>query len=337
MLLNLQRYNLFIKFVTGKENVVADALSRAPLIGEESKDEYQKLNVFKVSKEIEKINLANYLSVSDHRLNKIILETEKDLAFQQIIQYIQNGWPTRIDQVPDSSKIYFKYRDELSHQDGIIFRCDRILVPHSLRSKLIQSCHVSHNGMEATIKLARANLFWPGMTAQIRDVVKECSICAKFAASQANPPMMSHRIPVHPFQMISMDVFVAEYRGRKRNFLVTVDHYSDYFEVDILKDLTPESVIEICKINFARHGIPQQVISDNGTNFVNRKMSQFANDWEFEHITSAPYHQQANGKSEAAVKIAKRLLLKADESGNDFWYALLHWRNIPNKIESSPV
>ncbi|XP_055590893.1 uncharacterized protein LOC129742974 [Uranotaenia lowii] len=66
-------------------------------------------------------------------------------------------------------------------------------------------------------------------------------------------------------------------------------------------------------------------------------MIQFAKDWDFEHVTSSPHHQQANGKAEAAVKIAKRLIRKADETGSDYWFALLHWRNIPNKIGSSPA
>ncbi|XP_062716953.1 uncharacterized protein LOC134292154 [Aedes albopictus] len=66
-------------------------------------------------------------------------------------------------------------------------------------------------------------------------------------------------------------------------------------------------------------------------------MKKFTLDWDIDHVTSAPHHQQANGKAEAAVKIAKRLLKKAEETGTDFWYALLHWRNIPNKIGSSPV
>ncbi|XP_055527973.1 uncharacterized protein K02A2.6-like [Wyeomyia smithii] len=221
--------------------------------------------------------------------------------------------------------------------DGVIFRGDRILVPHVLRRKLIDKCHVSHNGLEATLKLARANLFWPGMSSQIKDVLKQCATCSKFAPSQPNPPLMSHSIPVYPFQLVSMDVFFAENQGAKLKLLVTVDHYSDFFEVDELQDLTPDSVIKACKRNFARHGLPQRVIFDNGTNFVNAKMLTFAREWDFEVVTSAPHHQQANGGSEAAVKIAKRLLKKANESGVEFCYALLHWRNIPNKIGSSPA
>ncbi|XP_065074183.1 uncharacterized protein K02A2.6-like [Ochlerotatus camptorhynchus] len=156
------------------------------------------------------------------------------------------------------------------------------------------------------------------MSSQIVDVVKECAVCAKFASSQAKPPMQSTAVPVYPFQIVSMDVFFAEYAGKRRNFLVTVDHYSDYIEVDILQDLSAHCLVKTCQINFARHGVPQLVISDNGTNFVNQEMKAMAKSWNFQHSTSAPNHQQANGKAEAAVKIVKRLIQKADEAGQSF-------------------
>ncbi|XP_062556988.1 uncharacterized protein LOC134221827 [Armigeres subalbatus] len=337
MLLSLQRYNLAIEFVTGKENVVADALSRAPMQNYDPVVKFEKLNIYGVFDEVSDFKITNWLSITDARLTEIMQTTKQDSTMQILIHYIQQGWPQTVDRVPDNVKIFFKYRNELSTQDGMVFRNERLVIPHVLRRKLIDCCHISHNGVEATLKLARANLFWPGMSAQIKNVVNECSICAKFASSQSHPPMQSHKIPVYPFQMVSMDVFFSDYQGLKRKFLITVDHYSDFFEVNLLKDLTPESVIAACKVNFSRHGIPQLLVTDNGTNFVNQKMIQFAEEWNFEHTTSSPYHQQANGKSEAAVKIAKRLMKKSEENDGDFWYALLHWRNIPNKIGSSPV
>lgn len=118
---------------------------------------------------------------------------------------------------------------------------------------------------------------------------------------------------------------------------MTVDHYSDYIEVDVLKDLTGRCMAETCRVNFARHGVPQLVVTDNGTHFINEEMKKMAISWNFEHSTSAPHHQQANGKAEAAVKIVKHLIRKAEETGQSFWYVLLHWRNIPNKIGSSPT
>ncbi|XP_062538408.1 uncharacterized protein K02A2.6-like [Armigeres subalbatus] len=283
------------------------------------------------------MKLSNYLSVTSTQLDEIIQETEADPTMQLIVEYIQNGWPMKVESVPDSVKMYYGYRSELSTQDGLIFRNDRILIPHSLRKKLVEKCHASHNGMESTLRLARANLFWPGMACQIKETVKTCGICAKFAASQPNPSMKSHEIPIHPFQLVSMDVFFAQVNGVKGKFLITVDHFSDFFEVNRLNDLSPDSVIIACKQNFSRYGVPQRVVTDNGTNFSSHKMKKFAADWDFELTSSSPHHQQANGKAEAAVKIAKHLMKKAEESGNDFWYALLHWRNIPNKIGSSPV
>lgn len=337
MLLNLQRYSLEIQFVTGKENIVADAISRAPYDDVSASAEFQKLNIFKVFRELEDLNLSSYLRVSDDCLGNIIEATSEDPALVKVIDYICNGWPNSIERVPAMAKVYFKYRSELSTQDGLVFRNDRIVIPSSLQRSMVDKVHTSHNGIESTLRLARENLFWPSMSSQIVDVVKECAVCAKFASSQAKPPMQSTAVPVYPFQIVSMDVFFAEYAGKRRNFLVTVDHYSDYIEVDILKDLSASCLVKTCQINFARHGVPQLVISDNGTNFINHEMKEMAKSWNFQHSTSAPHHQQANGKAEAAVKIVKRLIQKAEETGQSFWYVLLHWRNIPNNIGSSPA
>lgn len=336
MLLNLQRYNLEIQYVTGKQNVVADALSRVPFDDDELKT-YNKLNIFRVFRQLENLDLSSYLSVSDSCLENIVEATSQDAALQNVLDYIRNGWPRVIGRVPANTKIYFKYRGELSTQDGLIFRNDRIVIPHSIQRSMVDRVHVSHNGIESTLKLARENVFWPGMSSQIIDVVKECQICAKYAPSQPKPPMQTHAIPIYPWQVVSMDVFFADYAGRKRNFLVTVDHYSDFVELDILKDLSGKSTVETCRVNFSRHGSPQLVITDNGTNFINEEMKEMARIWNFEHSTSAPNHQQANGKAEAAVKTMKRLILKAEDTGENLWYTLLHWRNTPNKIGRSPV
>lgn len=134
-----------------------------------------------------------------------------------------------------------------------------------------------------------------------------------------------------------MDVFTVHYKGRARNFLITVDHYSDYFELDLLPDLTMHTMVEVCKRNFSRHGKPQRMLTDNGSNFVNQDMQRFAIDWDIEHVTSSPYHKQSNGKAESAVKIAKKMIKKAEDSKQDLWLMLLNWRNTPNKLGSSPV
>ncbi|XP_049885646.1 uncharacterized protein K02A2.6-like isoform X2 [Pectinophora gossypiella] len=104
-----------------------------------------------------------------------------------------------------------------------------------------------------------------------------------------------------------------------------------------MKDMSAKTVIDICKRNFARHGVPEIVITDGGTNFVCQEFEDFAHKWGFSHNTSSPHHPQGNGKAEATVKIAKKLLTKTTENKEDFWYGLLCLRNTPNKLKTSPV
>ena len=92
------------------------------------------------------------------------------------------------------------------------------------------------------------------------------------------------------------------------------------------------------KKHFSRHGIPDICLTDNGPQFDIKSFEHFANEWEFEHITSSPHYSQSNGKAESAVKIAKKILKKANRDGKDNWKAILDWRNTPTvDMNSSPV
>ena len=93
------------------------------------------------------------------------------------------------------------------------------------------------------------------------------------------------------------------------------------------------------KSHFARHGVPDKVITDNGPQFIAHDYETFARDWEFDHITSSPYHSQSNGKAEATVKIAKKIIKKTKSSGQDLYLGILDWRNTPSDsgTHSSPV
>ena len=117
-----------------------------------------------------------------------------------------------------------------------------------------------------------------------------------------------------------------------------VDFYSDFWEVDHLANRTAGNVIQHCKAHFSRYGIPDVLVSDNAGKFGSNEFNNFATEWEFKHATSSPYHSQSNGKSESAVKIAKKLLKKTKRDGQDMWKAILDWRNTPSEgMESSPV
>ena len=121
---------------------------------------------------------------------------------------------------------------------------------------------------------------------------------------------------------------------------MTVDYFSNFLELDHLRSTSSVYVIKKLKGHFARHGIPEQLVTDNGPQFVSRDFLKFSKEWDFEHRTSStsPYHSQSNGKAESAVKQAKKILLKCSKAGSDVFLALLDHKNTPSaSMQISPA
>jgi len=92
------------------------------------------------------------------------------------------------------------------------------------------------------------------------------------------------------------------------------------------------------KGHFARYGCPEQVVSDNGPQYISTEFSKFSLEWNFEHCPSSSGHSQINGKAESAVKSTKRMMRNAKEAGSDPYMALLDIRNTPTyDTGTSPV
>ena len=163
------------------------------------------------------------------------------------------------------------------------------------------------------------------MSADIRQVCDVCGVCAQFQVEKPKEPMKSHTVPELPWATISVDLFQLE----GKNYIVMVDHYSEFIELDYLKNTTANVVIKAMKKNFARHGIPSECISDNGQQFVCYEYKSFAKEYGFISVTSSPYYSQGNGKAESAVKVAKNILKKSGQE--DPYLALLAYRNTPQQ------
>jgi hypothetical protein len=332
MLLRLQSYDIEITYKQGREMYLADTLSRAylPQTGKPTQDG----EILSLEKEIEQINMAEYLPISDPKLREIQTETEHDESLQVLKTVILDGWPELKQDAPMEVHPYFHVRDELSVQNGIVFRGSRCIIPATMRASTLQKIHSSHLGIEGCLRRARDCLYWPNMNMQVKDYIEKCDICRKYEISQQRETLQSHDIPTRPWQKVGTDLFMLD----DNDYLVTVDYYSNFWEVDKLEDTKSKTVVRKLKAHFARYGIPDQVVSDNGPQYSSDEFAQFAHEWGFEHTTSSPGHSQSNGKAESAVKIAKRLLRKATDAKTDVYIAMLDHRNTPSEaISSSPA
>ena len=172
------------------------------------------------------------------------------------------------------------------------------------------------------------------MSSQIKEAVSNCSLCAEYQTAQPEEPLITPELPSRPWSIVAQDLY--SFQGN--NFLITVDAFSGYWEVDKLPQTTSPAVIDETKQHFARYGIPDRVYTDNGPQFDCAEYTRFSKAWQFEHYTTSPYHSQSNGMIEAVVKTAKTLQKKASEAHRDQWLSFLDYRNTPTEgMDSSPV
>ncbi|XP_011664712.2 uncharacterized protein K02A2.6-like [Strongylocentrotus purpuratus] len=322
MLLRLQKYHFDISYQQGKLMYLADTLSRA--VGGDPSE----VNFF------EEVNMVAHLPIRDERLQQIREQTAADQVLQKLKSVIVSGWPNDRHTLPEELTPYFGYRDELAVHDGLIFKGERVIIPISLRKEMKEKIHSSHLGMEGCLRRARESIFWPGMASEIKQFIATCDVCRSYEVKQQKEPLMAHDLPQRPWEKIGTDLFSL----KGKDYMVTVDYYSNFFEVDRLDNTSSQLVIRKLKAHFARYGSPTQVVSDNGPQYTSAVFRQFASEWDFEHLCSSPGNSRANGKAESAVKTAKRIIMKSDKSRSDTYLALLDHRNTPSQgLDTSPA
>ena len=145
--------------------------------------------------------------------------------------------------------------------------------------------------------------------------------------------MKSHAIPERPWQVIGTDLFT----WNSQDFIVIVDYYSRFFELEKLSSCTSSAVIMKLKAAMARHGIPESIISDNGPCYSSGEFRLFAESWGFTHTTTSPHYPQSNGLAERTVQTAKSILDKAKAENKDPYLSLLEYRNTPVDNLKSPA
>lgn len=331
MLLRLQRYTLSVKYCPGKQIYIADMLSRAYL--HEKGGEEEHFSISQLQLEVESICHAEHVRMKESTHRKVKNASQTDQTLQVLMSTVLQGWPEHRRDTPTAIHSYWNYRDEITAQDGVLYRGSRVIIPRTMRPDMLKKAHENHQGAEATIRRAKDVLFWPGMNGDIHNVVSQCSLCNEYLTKQQKEPMMTPEIPTRPWQVVAQDLFTLD----RENFLITVDYFSDFWELDQLPDTLSSTVVTKTKQNFSRYGIPEKVISDNGPQFCSQEYTKFAQEWDFTHLSSSPYHSQGNGKAESAVKIAKSLLKKTKRDGTDIHMSILNWRNTPTEAsEYSP-
>ncbi|XP_063814156.1 uncharacterized protein K02A2.6-like [Pseudophryne corroboree] len=153
--------------------------------------------------------------------------------------------------------------------------------------------------------LARSYVWWPGIDGQIEILTKGCEGCQRVQNAPPLAPLHPWEWPSSPWQRVHID-FAGPFMDC--TFLIAVDAHSKWPEVIKMKSTTSEKTIAVLRTIFARNGLPEQVCSDNGPQFVSMEFKKFMQDNGIKHFTSAPHHPATNGLAERFVQTFKKAI-----------------------------
>ena len=150
--------------------------------------------------------------------------------------------------------------------NGLLFKGEGLIIPASMRKEVLKQLQQAHMGIERSKWRARVTIFWPQINQQIEEIVKTWNTCIHNRRKQSCEPMMPSDVSHYPFQIVGIDLF--HWNGQ--DFVLVVDYYSRYWEIQTLYKTDAATTIKKIKHVFSRIGIPEIVRSDNGPQYNSR-------------------------------------------------------------------
>ena len=296
--LRLQTFDYEVIHIAGKDNCTADCLSRSPEISSiENETETEGF----IEEELFIRSIVDALPCSDKRLLEIKNAQKADPEGRELATAIlENKWR--------KNSVFWKYRNELVMEDGLIVKGRRMFIPKAIRKDILAKLHEGHLGIVKCRRRAQESVWWPGCSTEIGAMVENCVVCIEHR-QQRKEPLMTTKLPQEPWTYLGADLLKCDQKW----YLVVQDYFSRFLELVQISALTSASVIGRLKNIFARHGIPLEIRTDGGSQFTSEEFQKFAQEYGFKTTTSSPHFPQSNGEAENAVAIAKRILLKCPD------------------------
>ncbi|KAL0147031.1 hypothetical protein M9458_057555 [Cirrhinus mrigala] len=194
---------------------------------------------------------------------------------------------------------------------------NRLFVPESLRSEVIQWGHCSnvacHPGVSRTLHLVKQRFWWPLMARDVRSFVLACSVCAIGKTSNRPPDGLLQPLPIpsRPWSHIALDFVTALPPSQGNTVVLTVvDRFSKAVHFIPLPKLpsAKETAVAVIDHVFRLHGLPTDVVSDRGPQFVSKFWREFCRLLGATVSLSSGFHPQSNGQTERANQDLERTL-----------------------------
>ena len=320
LLLRLAHYDLNIEFLRGKENIIADALSRVcPLQSTNPKTIDSNIDVIPVH------HITQSAPVSKTRLQELRLATQSDPTLSSLAKTVHKGWPQSKKDCLEQLLDFWSFRQEINEEDGLLYKHHRLIMPYSERLETFKVLHLGHYAVDKMQLRALETVYWSGINKDILKCYQSCKTCIKYSKSQRNEPLQSHTTPEVPWHTVATDLFET----KNSKYLLIVDYYSRFPVLRKLSSTTYRVLIQEMKAVFTELGVPSVIVSDGGPQYTATEFQDFTKHLQIEHRLSSPRNPQSNGMVERFVQTMKASLIKTIEEGEDVDLALLTYKTMP--------
>ena len=198
-----------------------------------------------------------------------------------------------------------------------------------MRQRVLDLAHEGHQGVVRTKQRLRSKVWWPGMSIDVEKHIQHCHPCQVVGPAQTPTPLQMTPIPKAAWLLVGADLCGPFPTGE--HLLVCVDYYSRYPEVEIIHKISSQAIITKLRKLFCRYGAPQELITDNGPQFVSKELKLLLSEFGTKHRLVTPYHPEANGEVERFNRCLKKCIQTAVANGRnwriDLETFLLNYRN----------
>ena len=285
--INVANSNQMDTSMPGKYNVVQDSLTKEEL----------KVSGFDIVKEQEKDKILSDLKIRLQKGDVTSTDYSCHVVLDHILYYISN--------VNDNPAL-------------------RTYIPYHIKHAIIKQYHDDngHLGIDKVFDSLRIKYYWPNMYKELYDYVNNCVTCKTRSLKKVKPPQQETDIPPYPFAKIGLDLsgpYPKSLAGNKY-IIGFVDWYSGWCEAFAVPDKTADNVVHLLIDEIIpRFGTPLEIVTDNGTENVNKIMKETLEQYKIKHITTSVYHSQSNAKVERFHRTLHDIMSKRLEENYEVW------------------
>lgn len=308
----LQEFDMTIEHCPGKDNELADALSRNPSNNTTGNCDDNSRMEPPIQGEAKPVEADACLNTLPDTVEMVLQGQRDDPKTQRLIQRMQDP----ADQYHDI------LCQELEYIDGQLWRAAtetlprRLWVPEHMSQRVIYNLHdeAGHPGRDETIRAIETRYHWNKLRAEVRDYVQRCIICA---ASKRGHPQdaapIKARVPIRPWQTVAVDLMGPYPRttSGKTNILVITDTFTKWVEAFAIGNAKTPAILKLLEEQvFHRYGYPEAVITDNGPQFQSFRWKRSLQQWGVNDFYTAIYHPRGNPTERKNQDIKKGLTIR---------------------------